>query len=84
MGEGKVVLSETALVFFFVEGNLSLVDTGRNYAVIIFWQNYILLKEIRFVDYLWYEAEISDSGASFAGRFGAKFRVKLKSEYSAY
>jgi hypothetical protein len=36
MGEGEVVLSETALVFFFVEGNLSLVDTGRNYAVIIF------------------------------------------------
>ena len=76
--------SETALVSFFVEGNLSLVDTGRNYAVIIFWQNYILLKDISFVDYLWYEAEISDSGVSFAGRFGAKFRAKLKSEYSAY
>ena len=76
--------SETALVFFFVEGNLSLVDTGRNYAVIIFWQNYILLKDIRFVDYLWYEAEISDSEESLTGRFGAKFRVKLKSVYSAY
>ena len=79
-----MVRSETALAFFFVEGNLSLLDIGRNYAVIIFWQNYILQKDIRFVDYLWHKAKISDSGASFAERFGAKFRVKLKSEYSAY
>ncbi|SVB10159.1 uncharacterized protein METZ01_LOCUS163013, partial [marine metagenome] len=35
-GEGEMVRSETALAFYFVEGNLSLVDTGRNYAVIIF------------------------------------------------
>ena len=42
------------------------------------------MKDIKFVDYLWHKAEISDSGASFAGRFGAKFRVKLKSEHSAY
>ena len=72
MGEGEVVLSETALVFFFVEGNLSLVDTGRNYAVIIFWQNYILQKNIRFVDYLWHKAEISNSGGIFCGKIWRK------------
>ena len=33
-----MVRSETALAFFFVEGNLSLLDIGCNDAVIIFYK----------------------------------------------